>query len=156
MNHYDCDTIRDLIPALVRGELLPHETASAEHHLQTCAECREERALVTLMQNVLVPVPAGLEARVVMAVRSRPHVAPRQWVPARLAMAATLAAALLGGTVVFNRMYLDQPAAESVAASDEADDLSWAAAELPMLHGGADLEELTVEELERLLAELES
>ena len=156
MNRYDCDTMRDLLPAFVRGELLPHETACAEYHLQTCADCRGEHALVALMQDVLVPVPAGLEARVVMAVRAAPRVAPQRWIPARLAMAATLAAALLGGTVIFNQLHLEQQPAETTAASDPTEDLSWAAAELPMLHGGADLADLTVEELERLLAELES
>ena len=157
MNRYDCDTMRDLLPAFVRGELLPHETACAEYHLQTCAECRDEQALVTLMQDVLVPVPAGLEARVVMAVRANAGVAPRRWMPAGLAMAATLAAAVLGGTLVYDRIDLGQPAAEMVAASDDVDYLTWAAAELSMLHNGVDfLEELTVEELERLLAELES
>ena len=156
MNRYDCDTMRDVLPAFVRGELLPHETACADYHLQACADCREEQALVALMQEVLVPVPAGLEARVVMAVRATPRIAPQRWVPARLAMAATLAAALLGGSVIFNRLYMEQQPAETTAASDPTEDLSWAAAELPMLHGGADLADLTVEELERLLAELES
>lgn len=157
MNRYDCDTMRDLLPAFVRGELLPHETACADYHLKACADCRAEQALVALMQDVLVPVPAGLEARVVMAVRANTRVAPRRWVPARLAMAATLAAAVLGGSVVFDRLYMEQqPAATAAAASEHVEDLSWAAAELPMLHGGADLEDLTVEELERLLAELES
>jgi len=155
MNRYDCDTMRDLLPAFVRGELLPHETSCAEYHLQACSECREEQALVALMQDTLVPVPAGLEARVVMAVRAAPRRAPQRWVPARLAMAATLAAALLGGTLVLNRLYVEQPAA-TAAAPEHVEDLSWAAAELPMLHGVTDLEELTVEELERLLAELES
>ena len=66
MNRYDCDTMRDLLPAFVRGELLPHETACADYHLRGCADCREEQALVALMQDVLAPVPAGLEARVVL------------------------------------------------------------------------------------------
>ena len=156
MNRYDCDTMRDLLPAFVRGELLPHETACAEYHLKACADCRDEQALVALMQDVLVPVPAGLEARVVMAVRANARVAPRRWVPARLAMAATLAAAVLGGSIIFNRFYMEQQPAETAMSADPVEDLSWAAAELPMLHGGADLAELTVEELERLLAELES
>ncbi|HUF50316.1 MAG TPA: zf-HC2 domain-containing protein [Longimicrobiales bacterium] len=153
MNRYDCDTMRDLIPALVRGELLSHETAQAERHLDACAECRDELALVQLMQDSLAPVPAGLEARVLMAVRAAP-LSPRRWAPARLAMAATLAAAVLGGSVIFERIY--QRETPSVAVIEAASELSWAAAEDPMLHGGSQLHELSIEELEILLAELES
>jgi predicted anti-sigma-YlaC factor YlaD len=156
MNRYDCDTIRDLLPAFVRGELLPHETASADAHLQECDECREERSLVALMQDVLVPVPAGLEARVVMAVRAAPAFAPRRWTPGRLAMAATLAAAVIGGSAMFNHLTFDRTSIQSASNAEQVAELSWAAAELPMLHGGSNLEDLTVEELEILLAELES
>jgi hypothetical protein len=83
------------------------------------------------------------------------------WKPARLAMAATVAAALLGGTVVMQRAGLlrswtdTSPTRLTLDASD-ASALSWAAAEDPLLHGSSGLQQLSVEELELLLAELES
>jgi predicted anti-sigma-YlaC factor YlaD len=148
MNHYDCDAIRDLLPALVRGELLPYDTASAEQHLDGCATCRAEAGIVRLLQESLAPVPAGLEARVIGAVRRR---SSRRWTPVRLAMAATLAAAVLGGSVVFDRM----TSRDTAEVGSDPYVLSWAAAEDPLLHGGSELQQLSEEELEVLLIELD-
>src|SRR5690606_32290905 len=100
MNPYDCEAIRDLLPSLTRGEMLPHEETLAELHLETCAPCREEAAIVRLLQSTLAPVPDGLETRVLAAVRRRSWLRGR---PARLAMAATLAAAVIGGSLVYDR-----------------------------------------------------
>jgi hypothetical protein len=148
MNHYDCEAIRDLLPALVRGEMLSHEAASAEQHLDDCELCRGDAAIVRLLQESLTPVPTGLEARVIGAVRRK---SARRWAPARLAMAATVAAAVLGGALVFERL------SRADRAHDDADPytLSWAAAEDALLHGGSELQQLTEEELEVLLMELD-
>ena len=157
MNRYDCETVRDFIPGLVRNELLPHEAAATESHLEQCTECRGEAALVRLFYTTQPTVPAGLEARVLLAVRA--PVASRRWMPARLAMAATFAAALLGGTFVLERMgVFVRPAAEQNVALDAsaASVFSWAAAEAPWLHGSSALQEMSAEELEKLLAELGS
>lgn len=144
MNPYDCEAIRDLLPSLTRGEMLPHEETLAELHLETCAACREEAGIVRLLQNTLAPVPDGLEARVISAVRRRSWLRGR---PARLAMAATLAVAVIGGSLVFDR---------TGAGGDlDVEALSWAAAQDPLLHGGSELPELSVEELEMLLTELD-
>lgn len=147
MMAFDCDSIRDLLPSLVRGEMLPHEAASLEHHLLGCERCRAEAEIVRLLQESLVPVPAGLESRVIGAVRRR---SSRRWRPARLALAATVAAAVLGGSLFFERTF--RPGADD--ALDVAT-LSWAAAEDPLLHGSNELYELSAEELELLLSELE-
>ena len=159
MNRYDCETVRDFIPVLVRNELLPHEAAATESHLEQCTQCREEAALVRLFYTNQPTVPAGLEARVLLAVRA--PVASRRWTPARLAMAATVAAALLGGTFVLERMgAFVRPTAEQTASlaldANAASVFSWAAAEAPWLHGSSALEQLSAEELEKLLAELGS
>jgi hypothetical protein len=81
--------------------------------------------------------------------------------PARLALAATVAAALLGGSLILDRAGLLQRTtdpARAMVSLDEGDAsaLSWAAAEDPLLHGSFALQQLSVEELELLLAELES
>jgi anti-sigma factor RsiW len=159
MTGYDCNTVRDLIPAHVRNELLPHEAAAAASHLAGCNSCAEEAAVVKLVYAAQPLVPAGLEARVLLAVR-RP--APRQpWAPGRLAVAATVAAALLGGGLVLERAgllrsWLDPSSAVVTLDATEASTFSWAAAEDPLLHGSSALQQLSVEELELLLAELES
>ncbi|MBR9991133.1 MAG: zf-HC2 domain-containing protein [Gemmatimonadetes bacterium] len=140
---YDCEAIRDLLPSLTRGEMLSHEEARADMHLSECAECRAEAEIVRTLQ-ILAPVPDALEARVLAAVRRRSLARGR---PARLAMAATLAMAVIGGAVVFDR----------VTGSPDIDieAVSWAAAEDPLLHGRSELHELSVEQLELLLEEMD-
>lgn len=159
MNGYNCDTVRDLVPAFVRASLLPHEEAATEAHLEGCAECRHEVAIVRLIHATQPIVPAGLEARVLLAVR-RP-VAPRRWAPGRLAMAATVATALLGGTLALQRAGVIPFPADNAASFGTVDAsvvsaLGWAAAEDPLLHGASAVPQLSVEELEILLAELDS
>jgi predicted anti-sigma-YlaC factor YlaD len=158
MNRIDCESTRDLLPPLVRAELTGPDAATVEAHLATCAACLEEVAVVRQVHALKVVVPAGLEARVLTAVRRRMP-APR-WVPARWAMAATFAAAVLGGTVIFERLGV-RLGDDVQPAFVELDDgvvtvLSWAAAEDPLLHGLSALDQLSIEELEVLLAELES
>lgn len=144
MNRYDCEAIRDLLPSLMRGEMLPHETTVAELHLDTCAECRAEADIVRVLQETLAPVPAGLESRVISAVRRRSLL---RGTPARLALAATLAAAVIGGSLVYDR---------GRNGSDlDVEAVTWAAAQDPLLHGSSELHELSVEQLELLLEEME-
>ena len=143
MNRYDCEAIRDLLPSLIRGEMLPHEAARAEEHLDGCVDCSAEADIVRLLQATLAPVPPVLEERVLHAVRRR---AARRRLPAGMALAATLAAAVLGGTFAFRT--LQTPAPDYVA-------VTWAAAEDPLLHGVSKVHELSVEELEQLLEQME-
>lgn len=144
MNPYDCEAIRDLLPALARGELLSHEATLADLHLAACADCRAEAAIVRLLQTTLAPVPAALEGRVITAIRRRTLLRGR---PARLALAATLAAAVIGGSLIYDRA--------GVTDDLDIDAVSWAAAQDPLLHGGSELHELSVEQLELLLEELD-
>lgn len=144
MNRYDCEAIRDLLPSLTRGEMLPHEATVAELHLDTCAECRAEADIVRILQETLAPVPAELETRVIGAVRRRSRL---RGTPARLALAATLAAAVIGGSLFYDR---------AGAGSDfDVEAVSWAAVQDPLLHGDSELHELSVEQLEFLLEEME-
>jgi hypothetical protein len=97
-----------------------------------------------VLQESFAPVPDGLESRVIAAVRRRSLMRGR---PAQLALAATLAAAVIGGSLLFDR-------ADGDSVSD-MDAVSWAAAQDPLLHGRSELPELTVEELEMLLEEFD-
>lgn len=144
MNRYDCEAIRDLLPSLMRGEMLPHEATIAELHLDTCADCRAEADIVLLLQETLAPVPAGLETRVIRAVRRRNLLSGR---PARLALAATLATAVIGGLLIHGRA--------GTGSDLDVEAVTWAAAQDPMLHGSSELHELSVEQLELLLEEME-
>lgn len=144
MNPYDCEAVRDLLPSLTRGEMLPHEVTLVELHLDACAECTAEAGIVRLLQSTLAPMPAGLEERVLAAVRRRSLLRGR---PARLALAATLAAAVIGGSLIYERA--------GARADLDIEAVSWAAAQDPLLHGGSELHELSVEQLELLLEELD-
>ncbi|CAN5761468.1 hypothetical protein BH23GEM10_BH23GEM10_10280 [soil metagenome] len=160
MSIYDCEAMRDLLPVFVHGESLPHERAAAELHLDVCADCAREAELVRLLQHAFEPMPAGLETRVLNAVRAAPPGPTPRFAPARLAMAATVALTLIGGAFALN--YLRAPGGEPGQLLTAEFDLpgaalfGWVAYGDPMLHGGATLDELTVGELELLLAELES
>jgi anti-sigma factor RsiW len=155
MIRYECDTVRDLVPALVRGELLSHEEAAVESHLLGCDACQDESVMVRLIYETQPAVPAGLEARVLLAVR-RP--AARTWTPGRLAIAATFAAAVFGASVMVDRIGQLRPVTErDTLDASVASAFSWAASEVPLLHGSAaNLDQLSVEELEQILAELGS
>lgn len=159
MKSYDCDAVRDMLHELHDAAVLPHERAAAEDHIAVCGECAAERAVVDLVRNALEPVPAGLENRVLAAVRAAP-VGLRRRSPARLAMAATLAAAVLGASLIAPRVSLLGGFGMNVMAAFELDDtaisqVSWAAAEDPLLNDRMMLDDLTIEELEILLAELD-
>jgi hypothetical protein len=156
MNRYDCESVRDLLPLLNRGQLLPHEASVVGLHVLGCVDCRAEESLVRLLAEAVPPVPTGLEARVLLAVR---HPMPRRWAPARLAMAATVAAAILGGALVLQRVGYDiTPDAlpGALVFEDMTSAFSWAFSDDPVLHGAGSLHELSVEELELVLAELDS
>lgn len=155
MNGYDCDAVRDLLPAIVRDERGAGDHAAREH-LASCDACRAEAAVVRMVQDALEPVPPGLEERVLRAVRVAG--APRRRSPARLAMAATLAAAVLGGALIAERFGTPWSAERDELAEFDvsaASLIGWVDGEDPLLHGGASLEELTVDELELLLTEME-
>jgi anti-sigma factor RsiW len=157
MIRYDCEATRDLLPLRIRQELPPHEATAVDAHVSGCTACGAELALVQRLAAARPAVPAGLEQRVLLAVR-RP--APRRWVPAGVGMAAVLAGLLIGGVLVLQRAGYE-PAADPVPVSvvlenGTAPVVSWALPDDPLLHGGSTLQELSAEQLELILAELES
>jgi anti-sigma factor RsiW len=60
--------VRDLLPALARGELKSSERAAVEEHLATCAECRAELELVRDLARALRSSPPIDTARIAQAV----------------------------------------------------------------------------------------
>jgi hypothetical protein len=155
MNRYDCETVRDLFPVLLRRELLAHEAGAVEAHMAECAECSAEGGIVRLLHATQPAAPAGLEARVLLAVRRPAPV--RRLAPARWAMAATVAAAVLGGSIIMERAGLGgRTDLDGMLDASMIPMLSWAAAEDPLLHGSSTLQALSLEELEMILEELGS
>jgi anti-sigma factor RsiW len=157
MNSLDCGTTRDLLPPFVRHQLTPRETTRVDLHLEHCGECRQEVALVRLLAGSAAPAPAPAELRQRVLLAVRRHVRPRRATPARLAMAATLAAAAIGGSLLFQRVVttgaLD--AVATIAFDEQGAALSWAVTLDPLLYGGPAFEYLSVEELEVVLSELD-
>ena len=72
MTRYDCDQVRDLLPAYVLGALERDEEAAVREHIATCnlhAEAAELGGVVPLLAETLDPVepPAALRTRIMAA-----------------------------------------------------------------------------------------
>ncbi len=145
-----CDAIRDDLPLLAQGVLEPVRAQQIEQHLQTCADCRDEHALVALLRAPLV-APAGLGERTLRATGSTS--APGNVRPWRTAVAAAVAVLAIGtGALLLTRSQDDYALLEN----GDAAAFGWATRSDPVLHGGVGLEALTDDELELLLAEMQS
>jgi predicted anti-sigma-YlaC factor YlaD len=148
----DCETVRDMLPARQRAELPSHEAARIDGHLAECAECDVVAGITGTLVRVTVPVPADLEARV-LAVVGAPR---RRSIPAWAGIAATVAATLVGGWLVLQ--WTGEPGtagAGSVALEEAVPLMSWTVADDPLLRGGNTLQQLSVEQLELVLAEFD-
>jgi hypothetical protein len=156
MMSLNCDAVRDALPLLVREPNTSLETAAVAGHLARCEQCRTELEIVRLVHGLAEEVPAGLTSRVLEAVRLR---STRRLAPTRLAVAATLAAAVLGGSLVLDRWGYEVAPAPNGAALVFDDNLavvSWNVSDDPLLQSGPTLQQLSVDELEIILAELDS
>jgi hypothetical protein len=156
MKRVDCGAARDLLPLVARGGLPAHVAAAVKAHAETCRECAVEAAVVRLLADATWPAPEGLEARIREAVHARPRARWSAWRVA--ALAATLAAAVVGGRILLERHGPapdeDTLAVHAPAAGVTAAPASWAIELDPLLRDAAALELLSLEELELVLAEL--
>ena len=155
MTGSSCEAIRDLLADRVDGRLAERACVQVDDHLTSCVDCRAERDLLRTILDARPAVPLGLESRVRAAVQ--PRRARRRLGPARLAVAATVVfAALLAAVMLAPGGILDR--------NTPVDDADVAATTTgtrspnsdPLLHGGPGLGTLSVDELEALLAELDS
>jgi len=156
MSEMSCDQVRDALPDRLAGRLDPSADALVALHLRGCGECRAEAGL---LERILEPVavPFGLETRVLAAVRNRRgSILPFRFPATRhSAMAATVVFALVTASLLARRGR--SASDENAFWTDTADDaaLVWSAYDDPLVPGSAGLSSLSVEELERVLKEME-
>lgn len=146
MNQLNCEYVREVYPDVLNGHAAAETAATVRTHLASCADCREATALLARIHAAPVTVPPQLHERVLAA-----RAAERSWPRLRhYAMAATVAAAAIGGSLLFT-MDRTRPLETNAPVG-----LGFLTVEDAMLSGTASLQDLTVEELEQLLGEMES
>ncbi|HSJ14879.1 MAG TPA: anti-sigma factor [Longimicrobiales bacterium] len=148
---HPCDHVRERLPELLRDELGATERRELERHVDGCADCQAERRVLRAVLDALPEIPGTLEARVLAAQR-RPPVRPARLSPARLGMAATVAAAVIGGALMIDAG-LGRPSGNGTVPAGETALLP---AYVEPLVPRSVLPELTEAELEQLLKEMES
>lgn len=152
-----CEEVRARLPELAAGSLRGEGTAWLEAHLWACESCAAELRLVRALGAHEVALPAGLETRVRSALDEARR--PRRRLPvARLAMAATVAFALITATLLAGGDDAGENGPDAPAGTQEGlvEAPAWPAVDEPLMRGGPALYQLSVEELEMLLQELES
>ena len=150
MTDLNCEYIRDVYPDVLHGNADASLEQRVRTHITTCDECRAEAGLLETLHAQPARSPAGLHDRVV---RNATGPRPRwRWSRSDVAMAATLAAALIGGSVIMQNRRAET--VERGVAVEAA--IGFVNVEGIMLSGKASLDDLSMEELETLLGEMES
>ena len=168
-----CEFYGDALVELARGELEPGRVERVEAHLETCDACRAELAVIRAVRRSPARVPEGLDAGIRAAVADRMAPGPtgstgptqqpvagsrspwqgwRIWVlPAAAAAALTL---WVGGALVLPSGG-SAPEGTTTELATEYDAYGvWPEAD-GVVAGDVVLSELTVEELEALLEEMQ-
>ena len=176
-----CEFYGDALVDLARDELEPGRRERVQAHLATCGACRADLAVIRAVQGSPAPVPEGLDARIRRAVAERkadgaepaadpgvesatgprPVVTQRSQSPwsgwkvwAVPAMAAAALTLWVGGTLVLPTG-TPEPRQPTDLATEYDPYGVWPASD-GVVAGEVVLSELTIEELEALLEELES
>ena len=151
-----CESVRDALPLVLAGRPAGVPAGAVEAHLAACDECRAEARVLELLRRHPMGVPAGLERRIAGAVRQR---AGRGGTGVRpYALAAGVAAAFVAGALLLRERpeRAGEPAAAEPDAGPPAVPALWPADGTTGASAAlARLDELSVEQLESLLAELE-
>lgn len=164
-----CEFHADALVDHAAGRLAGERARRLEEHLAGCAECRESLAVILAVRSAPLPVPDGLESRIRTAVRTTPTSdrparavdeprtvgAPFRWRPWALPLAAAAALAVVWvgiGDIGWPGGAGDDPI---VVPEDYEPYGTWPAAD-GIVAGDPLLSELSVEDLERLLEEMDS
>ncbi len=151
MKPITCEFVRDVYPDVLHNRAHANTVEAVRRHLMQCAECRAEAALLDQVLAAPVIPPAELQEQVLDRVRGV-HVGParnRRWL-----LAATVAGALLAGTVLVKQ--IQSPTPGDVLVENGADGLGIIGVDGALVSGTASLSDWSVEELEQLLGEMES
>ncbi|MBW3554917.1 MAG: zf-HC2 domain-containing protein [Gemmatimonadetes bacterium] len=162
-----CEFHADALADLAAGRLEADRAARVREHLATCAACREDLEVLTIVSRAEATPPEGLEDRIRAAARevaqegqgrTAPAVRarrPSRWRPWALPLAAAAGLATLWvGVLGRDADSDDRFEADALALAAEAPFGAWPAAG-PVVAGDPVLSELSTEDLERLLEEME-
>lgn len=153
MKSLNCDEVRDGLPDLLSGRLSSVEEAAVRAHVKNCAECQVELDLAAAVAAARLSVPAGLHSRVVNAVRNR---RTPVW-PGRMTLAASIAVAVIGGSVLLTQLRSMNDGTEPLDVSvvePVEHGAGWLSVEDAFVSGTASLRDLSEDELKKLLVEL--
>lgn len=169
MKTLGCEEIQELLPEWMAGVLDNTQEEAVAQHLSGCAACQKEEALLRGILNSRPQAPKGLEARIqarvrqefhggsirlergVSAVRSRRW---RRWTPTWALSAAALAVVSLGIGVLWNGQSTDVSTDPLEVAVQEPLPEAWLWDD-GVVAGGPVYDDLTDEELQALIEELE-
>ena len=140
-----------LLPFVASGRIDAADREWIDAHAQSCAECRAEAEAVTAIFAGALIAPPALHARVMTEYRAPvAHTTRFSFGVRYVAMAATVAAAVIGGAILFRSSDEGVPTAMMEAP------IGAVTVEAAFVSGTGSLQDLTVEELERLLGEIDS
>lgn len=154
MTKLNCEYVRDIYPDALHGRMDPELAQRVREHVALCDDCAAECALVAAIYHHQTPLPAGLPERVITAATQ-----PRRRAlirPAHLAMAATLAAALIGGAILIDTQQPLPGQQKQPTARRGVLHVGAVGVDATMMTGKTSLDDLSVEQLEKLLGEMES
>src|SRR5688500_971702 len=110
MMNMNCEYVREMYPDVLNGTANAETAGAVRAHIAQCAECAAEAALLAQVHAAPIAVPAGLHERVLTALdgtsRARRTISKRH-----LGLAATVAAALIGGAILFDTGSSEPPSA---------------------------------------------
>lgn len=157
-----CGEIQDLLPDRAAGRLEPTRVEAIDGHLADCPDCSAVFEAVRGLAATRPTVPAGLEARILAAVRNAGAdevvLAPtrRRWrfTPVWGLAAAAVLALAIGLPVVSNSDSGEDPEVGVLALAEEGVAGVWLDDDL-MIAGAPAVSELSDEALATLLEELE-
>ena len=167
-----CEFYGDALVELARGGLEPERVQRVEAHLAECEACRADLAVIRAVESAPAAVPEGLQSRIREAVRGgaersapvadAPGVRTRRapvwhgWRPWALPVAAAAALALWLGAAELVGPGAESGASDVAVEAVEYDPYGAWPGSSGVVAGEVVLSELSVEELEALLEELDS
>lgn len=153
----NCESITDLLPDLASGVLDDATAALLHAHIATCSACAAEWRIVQSLRADATALPADLEAGIVAAVARMPAHRRRSHVP-YYAAAAAVAFALFGGILTVQRLGDSASIARSATPIPAAGtgEAVFPVVTDPLVGNQSAVSELSAEQLEALLTEMDS